>query len=293
MTGNRSFSLAHRGAISRVWVCALLSFAIAPASRAAVVLYDFTSPPENLNAGAFDYSAPGAPLASFENLQHDGGGSFPDHTHGTAGVLFGANPAPHDPPDPPSVIRFASPVEFVELFVNNFNGDFDERPTDPNEPIEPTDFKLFTLTASLGGTTVFTYDRAAESAAGQGLAFDYLRIAPAQPVTIDTITLGSFETDVLDDLKVNVVPEPAGVLAWLAGALALSRAGGRGGRRRRDGQRDRKRNSAGVTPPNVTRGARTVEGSSLMDTQANGVACAGLEKILWRVSAGAAVGTCT
>ena len=79
---------------------------------------------------------------------------------------------------------------------------------------------------------VFTYNRAAQSAPGAGVALDYLLVAPASPVTIDSISLSSFDQDALDDLKINVVPEPAGVAMWIGLAAG---AWGLGARKRRRG----------------------------------------------------------
>jgi hypothetical protein len=86
---------------------------------------------------------------------------------------------------------------------------------------------------------VFTYDRAAETAPGSGVAGGYFLVAPTQPVLIDSISLSNFETDLLDDLKVNVVPEPAGVAAFVAVLAAAGWIAGSGGRRRRGGHAPR------------------------------------------------------
>ena len=270
MTGTETSRPAGGGgAIARVLVCALLSLAILPTgSRAATILYDFTSPPDDLNR----YSAPGGLVATFEGLQQDGSSIFPDHTNGTAGSIFGAG-------DGPSFITFSAPVDLVELFVNNSTGDVDNR---------PVEFKLFGVTASLGGTPVFSYDRAAESAPGAGFAPDFLRIAPASPVTIDTISFSNFNSDTLDDLKVNFVPEPAQALAGLAGVLALA-AGGRRRRGRVRGKSRRGGHAPERDPPRTDSG-----GQYITDTQAGGLACAATEIISRPVPGATATGgACT
>jgi hypothetical protein len=280
MTGNRTCrtTCGGGGAIARGLACALLALlalGIAPAgTRAATVLYDFSAPPDSpgLSGSPFSYNAPAAPPATFAGLQYDDSGIFPDHTNGVAGALFGAGPGP-------AVITFASPVELVELFVNNVTGsEFDDR---------PGDFKLFTVSAFLGSTPVYTYDRAAESAPGSGVAFDFLRIAPATPVMIDSISLSNFDQDTLDDLKVNVVPEPAGVLAWGAGALAVA-AAGRRGRERAGGTKWRGGHAPERDPPRDNSGGRFTT-----NTQANQRACAETGKIPGAVSTEAVTSTCT
>jgi hypothetical protein len=224
------------------------------AVQAATVLYDFTSPPDTVNllAGSFTYHGPGDLSATFEGLQHDDSGAFPDHTNGSVGAVFGAGPGP-------AIISFSSPVDLVELYVNNFAGDFDSRPEES---------KLFSVTAFLGNVSVFTYDRAALSAVASGVSENYLLIAPAQPITIDSISLSNFDSDALDDLKVNVVPEPAGAAVTLAGALAVV-----GGRRRR-----RRKNQRGGHAPERDPPRRYGGGQYIPDTQARGVACAVSEK---------------
>jgi hypothetical protein len=268
-----TFRLARRTAVAWAMVCAcsLVGFLMAPrAAHAATVLYDFSSPPNTtLFNGSFTYDTPGGPSVTFEGLQYDDSGSFADHTNGTVGAVFGTGPGP-------AVISFSSPVDLVEFYVNNFSGDFDSRPDES---------KLFSITASLGGSIVFTYDRAAQSTAPDGVSDNYLLIAPGQPVSIDSISLSNFDQDVLDDLKVNVVPEPGGALVTLAGMLAVAgRRTGRGeGKNRRGGHAPER------DPPR-----EDVGGQYTLDTQANGVDCAAPEKKVWRrKSTENAVGTCT
>jgi hypothetical protein len=277
MTGFGISRMACRRAITRVFVCALLSLGIAPAGlRAATVLYDFTSPPndQNLTTGVFAYNLPNAPAATFEGLQYDDTGIFPDHTTGAGGAVFGAGQGVT------GLITFSAPVDLVELFVNNAAGsDFDGR---------PGEFQLFNVTAFLGATQVFSYDRAAESAPGTGVASDFLRIAPATPVTIDSISLSNFDQDTLDDLKVNVVPEPAAPLACAAGALAVALARGRR-TRRCEGKSRRGGHAPERDPPRADCGGRFI-----IDTQSNAAACAASELFFRPVSAETAgTGICT
>jgi hypothetical protein len=279
MTGNRTFKVACRCAVARAFLYALASFGIAPGiARAAAVVYDFSSPPDTtLFNGSFSYGTSGDALsATFAGLQFDDSGSFPDHTNGNAGAAFGVGPGP-------AVISFSAPVDLVELYVNNFSGDFDARPDES---------KLFSITASLGGTNVFIYDRAAASAAPDGVSDNYLLIAPAQPVRIDSISFANFDQDVLDDLKVQVVPEPASVGVAAAAGICLgglSGRTGRGRRRRRDGEQKRGGHAPERDPPRENCG-----GQFTLGTQTRGVACAASEKnIQRRASAGIAVGTCT
>jgi hypothetical protein len=221
MAGIGASIMAFFGEIARVCTGALLLLCIgSSAVDAATVVYDFSSAPDTTNMldGSFTYNTPDGPSVTFDGLQYDDSGAFPDHTSGGVGVVFGADPGP-------ATITFSPPVDLVEFYVNNFNGDFDSRPDDS---------KLFSITASLGGTDVFTYDRAAESTPPNGVTADYLLIAPAQPVTIDSISLANFDQDALDDLKINVVPEPAGALLCFGG-LAAGLIGG--GRKRRQEKR--------------------------------------------------------
>jgi hypothetical protein len=212
------FRLACRCAVARALICALLMCAAPGIARAATVLYDFSSPPDTSDpiSGAFTYSTPGGPSVTFEGMQYDGDGGFIDHTNNFVGVVFGVGPV---------TITFSPPVEFVETYISNSSGDFDQRPVNS---------KLFSLSAKLGDASVFTYDRAAETAPGSGVAEGYFLVAPTNPVMIDSISLSNFETDLLDDLKVNLVPEPSSAVMLLGAAVA----GVMGGRRRRRRRRN-------------------------------------------------------
>jgi hypothetical protein len=274
MAGNGMSKTVCRRAIAHVFTCALLLPWIGPdAARAATVVYDFSSSPDSMNllSGAFTYDKPGT-SATFEGLQYDDSGSFPDHTSGGVGAVFGTGPGP-------ATITFSPPVDLVELYVNNFGGDFDARPDDS---------KLFSITASLGGTNVFTYDRAAQSTPPDGVSDSYLLIAPANPITVDSISLANFDQDTLDDLKVNVVPEPATALVSLSGLAVLT---GLGRKRRRKRRRVKRRGGHAPErdPPRIV-----ISWNVTSVTQANGVACAGSENILGQVpTTMTPVGTCT
>jgi len=213
-----TIKLARRTAVAWAMVCAcsLVGSLIAPrAAHAAIVLYDFSSPPDTTDqSGAFTYNTPAGQSVTFDGMAYDGDGGFVDHTNGFVGLVFGVGPV---------TITFSPPVEFVETYIDNSSGDFDSRPVNS---------KLFSFTAKLGGASVFTYDRAAETAPGSGVAGGYFLVAPTHPVLIDSISLSNFETDLLDDLKVNLVPEPSSAMMLLA-AAAAGVMGGRQGRRRK------------------------------------------------------------
>jgi hypothetical protein len=177
--------------------------------------------------GSFEYHRSGGPTATFTGFNYTPDPDFIDFDHtpstsGTGGLVYGVAESG------PSVVSFSTAVQLVEMFVWNFNSDFDNRTSDPQ------DYFLFKVEASYLGIPVFTYDRAAESEPGDGVVYGYIPVSPTTPVIVDAISFhnfyGGFETasDAVDDLTIefiSLVPEPVTVTLMVTLVAMMLRRG--------------------------------------------------------------------